>query len=64
MKTGKVSNVEEENDSFTYYFETKNSKNGRVSQARSLVICTGMVRDLKLMTITRFTRPIKILTIL
>ena len=29
MKTGKVSNVEEENDSFTYYFETKNSKNGQ-----------------------------------
>ncbi len=29
MKTGKISNVEEENDSFTYYFETKNGKNGQ-----------------------------------
>ena len=28
MKTGKVSNVEEDNDSFTYYFNTKNGKNG------------------------------------
>ena len=29
MKTGKVSNVEEENDSFTYYFDTKNGKLGQ-----------------------------------
>ena len=29
MKTGKVSNVEEENDSFTYYFQTKNGGNGK-----------------------------------
>ena len=29
MKTGKISNVEEENDTFTYYFETKNGKNGQ-----------------------------------
>ena len=29
MKTGKVSNVEEDNDSFTYYFNTSNGKNGQ-----------------------------------
>lgn len=29
MKTGKISNVEEENDSFTYYFQTKNGGNGK-----------------------------------
>ena len=29
MKTGKIANVEEENDTFTYYFETKNAKNGQ-----------------------------------
>ena len=29
MKTGKIANVEEENDSFTYYFQTKNGKNGQ-----------------------------------
>ena len=29
IKTGKVNEVEEENDSFTYYFETKNGKNGQ-----------------------------------
>ncbi|MCB6611629.1 glucan-binding protein, partial [[Clostridium] symbiosum] len=29
MKTGKVANVEEENDSFTYYFQTKNGGNGK-----------------------------------
>lgn len=29
MKTGKVANVEEENDAFTYYFETKNGRNGQ-----------------------------------
>jgi len=29
MKTGKVNNVEEENDSFTYYFQTKNGGNGK-----------------------------------
>ena len=29
MQTGKVSNVEEENDSFTYYFDTKNGKLGQ-----------------------------------
>ena len=29
MKTGKISNVDEENDSFTYYFETKSGKNGQ-----------------------------------
>ncbi len=29
LKTGKVNDVEEENDSFTYYFETKNGKNGQ-----------------------------------
>ena len=28
MKTGKMSSVEEENDSFTYYFQTKNGGNG------------------------------------
>ena len=30
MKTGKISNVEEENDTFTYYFETKNGRMARV----------------------------------
>ena len=29
MKTGKMSSVEEENDSFTYYFQTKNGGNGK-----------------------------------
>ena len=29
MQTGKLSNVEEENDSFTYYFQTKNGGNGK-----------------------------------
>ena len=29
MKTGKVANVEEDNDSFTYYFDTKNGKLGK-----------------------------------
>ena len=29
IQTGKVNDVEEENDSFTYYFETKNGKNGQ-----------------------------------
>lgn len=29
MKTGKVNEVEEDNDSFTYYFNTKNGKNGQ-----------------------------------
>ena len=28
MKTGKVSGVEEDNDDFTYYFNTKNGRNG------------------------------------
>ena len=28
MKTGKIANVEEEDDNYTYYFETKNGKNG------------------------------------
>ena len=29
MKTGKIANVEEEDDNYTYYFETKNGKNGQ-----------------------------------
>ena len=29
MKTGKIASVEEENDSFTYYFQTKNGGNGK-----------------------------------
>ena len=29
MKTGKIANVKEENDTFTYYFETKNGKSGQ-----------------------------------
>ena len=43
MKTGKMSSVEEENDSFTYYFQTKNGGNGKGINGE---------RDWKLMMIT------------
>ena len=51
MKTGKIANVEEEDDNYTYYFETKNGKMVRVIQVR-IRLLTGMARDWKQMMIT------------
>ena len=52
MKTGKIANVEEEDDNYTYYFETKNGKNGQGYTGEKSVTFTGMARDWKQMMIT------------
>ena len=52
MKTGKMSSVEEENDSFTYYSRLRMVVMVKVSTEKTVDICTGMERDWKLMMIT------------
>ena len=52
MKTGKIANVEEEDDNYTYTSRPRMVRMVRVIQVRNPVTFTGMARDWKQMMIT------------
>ena len=55
MQDGKISDVECDDDTYDFYFNTKNGKNGQGYTGEKVDTCTTMVRDSKQMMITDST---------